>query len=367
MNLRRTSLGVALVLAGCSSVPSVQELQKLKPAAFSQLDAFPAECGPAVPPQRDFTSNTYYTDSSNSIIDPALKLTYKNSMKPFEDWGLAATKYADKYVTTGNVQAGKCAVALADLWASGDALLGQLRNTDSHSQVEFMQENTLAMITSTYLKVRGVATPNQNARISWWAQQVASRVTSYWSYSNNSYGQNGEGGIRRNNHLSWSAVGVFNAGVLAKDPKLVSWAQAAFNEQLSNTSKDGALLRELNRGKLSYHYTAFGITPLAYLGQASILVNQRWGDDPRLQKAMSFFAAATLNQDVIAKMVGVPQDDSLTTDGHPADDWVAFGLLDPTDPIRAQVAPVVTKLPDQWYLGGNTQLMIQAIKNQAVK
>lgn len=354
-----------LLIAACSTVPSLESLQKQKPPAFALPMQTPAGCKPVPSPQRDIQLNGFYQAGTSTVVDPARMAAWKAAIKPFDDWLGGAYRYADEYVGKGNAEAGRCAVAFLDVWARGDAMLGSLRADDQGRAKSFYtQQDYLTGATVVYMKVRPVATPEQEARILWWFSQLAARVEDFWRPGRNDFGQNSANGLYRNNHAAWTAVGVMNTGLFTGNPEAIRWARSIFNEQLATVDANGVLPREIIRKQLAYHYHAYALVPLTYMAVASRQLGEDWTMDPRLRRAQTLTARATLDQNVIAKYAGQPQREDVGNEDH---NWIWYGLLDDNDELRVMTRAVVTKIPTLMQLGGDSSLARRALLRKTAR
>src|SRR5271166_2544822 len=81
----------------------------LYPVALTDAQ-FICTAAPELP--RDFATNSYYTDSHHSVIDPALKKKYDDSVAGIVDFSSAVVKSADAFQTTGSRSAAQCVASL---------------------------------------------------------------------------------------------------------------------------------------------------------------------------------------------------------------------------------------------------------------
>ena len=79
------------LLSGCTSVPTLKEVQASKPAYFSvQVAATPDSCGKAPAAPVNLALDGFYSDSGKggaySKIDMKLFNAWKDAVKPLDDW-----------------------------------------------------------------------------------------------------------------------------------------------------------------------------------------------------------------------------------------------------------------------------------------
>ena len=340
------SATLSLMLTACVSSPSLNEIQATKPDVFkTEVSAIPKNCTLIPPKATSIVGTIYYkwtqADQSNSEIDPVLKAKNDVETQPFiwyvDKLNVASTAYIEN---KKNVKAGKCIVAYIDEWARTDALLGKMSETPNDIGMPMgrgFQKWLLSAIEADYIKVRDLATSDQDERIKWWMNQVAISVREFSDRSVNPM----------NNHYAWAGVAVFQAGIITDNKTNIEWGRKVFNNQMSDVSPDGSLPHEIARGKQALRYHNFGITPLIYMAQLSKMIGEDWTTNPNLQRFITFTTDVNLDPTILQKLTGktiVP--DSLYG-------WM--GLLPDNDPNRAKMAKY--GFPNVNYLGGNQTVM----------
>ncbi len=75
---------------------------------------------------KDLSANGYYTDVSNSIIDPIKLAQFNSDSKPFNDFLNNVSKLADLYIVKNDVASAQCAIVWLTKWAKDASLLGKI-------------------------------------------------------------------------------------------------------------------------------------------------------------------------------------------------------------------------------------------------
>jgi poly(beta-D-mannuronate) lyase len=380
------------LLSGCTSVPTLKEIEETKPAPFrAQVEPIPKSCGTIPEPKVNLTIDQYQHHAGasyrgalgkNSIVDPKIFQEWREQKKPLDDWGAKVGKAAHAYAANGDVESGKCAVAFIDEWARGNALLGELKSKDllgPGQQVEdryagmayWQLMSTVPQAATLYFRVKDVATPEQDARIKWWLAQLNKRLKYFWTTYDG-----------RNNHLAWTGVAVMQIGILTDSKEDIEYARKVFNEMLSSVKQDGISSIEIRRGHRSFFFHNFLVEAMTAMAQMSKLIGEDWWTNPKLQKMISTVAEAQVNPSAMAEFDKQSQS-SKKQDIYT--EWGWYGLLPDNDPRRIRFVqfmksgPVVanpwlgdssekkimlTKIPDCSQLGGNTEVFRDLIEKR---
>jgi len=221
--------------------------------------AFACPAAPQLP--RDFSTNSYYTDSHHSIVDPALKKKYEDSVAGIEDFSRAAVKAADAFQTTGSRAAAQCVASLLESAAKQKALAGTM---DGH-QAFYVQKWNLGSWAVAYLKVRGsgVVSDEQNKNITAWLKRLAESSRGYCEEKRS----HGTGNDAYNNHLYWAGFAVAAAAIANNDRGLFRWAVDAYKQGVHDIREDGTLPLEMDRGQMALHYHLFSLAALVMLAE----------------------------------------------------------------------------------------------------
>ena len=74
----------------------------------------------------DLTTNSFYSDSEGSIIDPVKRKAYQENSGPVKQLGEEAVDAADAFLTTWSRQAAECVLTLEKTAAQDRALTGKM-------------------------------------------------------------------------------------------------------------------------------------------------------------------------------------------------------------------------------------------------
>ena len=123
----------------------------------------------------------------------------------------------------------------------------------------YSQNWLLSAVAVAYLKVRGapVSTPEQNAAIQRWFDQLAHRVTDFFDAEAKRLGN-----AKENNHLYWAGLALTAEGIADNDPVAYRWGLASYQIGIDNIQPDGSLLAEMNRGQMAMHYHLYAVAAL---------------------------------------------------------------------------------------------------------
>jgi poly(beta-D-mannuronate) lyase len=245
--------------AGASHKPvTLQSPWDLHPVAITDA---PYTC-PSVPAlPHDFATNSYYTDSHHSIIDPTLKKKYEDSVEPVTDFSRAVVKAADAYQTTGSRTAAQCTASMLLNAAKQRVLTGKM---DGH-QAYYVQGWNLGSWAVAYLKIRGSGiVPSGDAEeIARWLKKLAGDNRRYYEEKRRHHGPSDA----HNNHLYWAGFAIAAAGIANNDQKLFDWAMDAYKEGVHDIGEDGTLPMEMDRGQMALHYHLYALAPLILLAE----------------------------------------------------------------------------------------------------
>lgn len=223
-------------------------------------------CPSPPPPPRDFATHSYYSDSHHSIIDPALKKSYDESVAGINEFSRAVVKAADSFQTTGSRAAAQCVASLLEGAAKQKSLAGAMQS----NQASYVQGWSLGSFAVAYLKVRnsGAISAGQTRVITKWLKKLANDNADYYeerrkrSQSNDAY----------NNHLYWAGFAIGAAAIASDDRGLFHWAVNAYKQGAHDIRDDGTLPLEMDRGQRAFHYHVYALAPLimiAELGEAN--------------------------------------------------------------------------------------------------
>lgn len=274
--MRKTACALALLL--CVPVPS----------------ALACPTPPAA--ERDLKANSFYTDSSGSIIDADKLARYKADAAPIDTYLRKVAQMASDY-QAGDEAAGRCAMTWLTNWAAGGALLGKALGG---SQAEFLRKWTLAGLTAAYLKVQPVATAAQRQQIAQWFPAIAEFGLAVFRDPRH----------KKNNHYYWVGLAVLGAGIAANDAKLIDSARAIYDQALTDIEDDGTLPLEMARASRALHYHNYALQPLVLMAEEARLLGEDWyaRRDQRLDLLARRIVAGLADPQAFASRTGKPQE-----------------------------------------------------------
>ena len=333
---------LAIALSACVSNPPndspqvpeissrLKEIQASKPSEFNTKVPLPLDCERVPEPVVNLTMYTMYVDAANSIIDQSKQNKATQATKPIDEWNDKLNANSFRYLKNPKrTTPGLCAVAYLDYWAQGDALLGTMGGDGLAAP--FYQKWELGAAAAVYFKVRSVATPEQDARIKWWLNQMSIPVKAYWNSRE-----------LRNNQIAATAAGIMQLGILTDNKENIDWARHVFEEQLNEVNAIGAFPLEIIRGKRSLHYQNFEMQFLVYMAQLSKMIGEDWFTNEKLQRAITFTINANLDPSIMQKLAGTKQEQLNNVE------WGWVGILPNDDPRRVKM--MASDKSHDWYI-----------------
>ena len=211
-------------------------------------------CPPPPAAVADITSNRFYTDKANSIVDQAAWDRRMASVKPLEDFRRDVTRFSSRGLA-GSKASSQCAGRWMAHWAAGGALLGRMSETQAHYERRW----ALTAIAMAYLMVKAEIPAEDRAVIERWLDRVADAVTTEPTLRS-----------RNPNNLTYWAGAALGA-VASATGHAGHWskARAIYRDALTHIQPDGSLPREVARGRMALHYHNFAIRPLVILAELS--------------------------------------------------------------------------------------------------
>jgi poly(beta-D-mannuronate) lyase len=254
-------VALVLLMPGVMASPGDGALRSpwdLHPVATTDA---PYACPDTAQLPRDFVTNSYYTDSHHSIIDPALKKRYEDSVAPIEDFSRAVVKAADTYQTKGSRAAAQCASTLLENAAKQKALSGQMGS----AQAYYVQGWNLGTWAVAYLKVRGSGgvSSEQSQEIAKWLKKLAQDNRGYYEERRHHSGAHDA----YNNHLYWAGFAISATAIASNDRGLFRWGMDAYRQGARDIGEDGTLPLEMDRGQMALHYHLYALAPLVMLAE----------------------------------------------------------------------------------------------------
>jgi poly(beta-D-mannuronate) lyase len=238
------------------------------PALRSPWDSYPVtandaaySCPEAQPLPRDFATNSYLIDPQHSIADPILQQEHQESVAGIDDFSRAVVRAADNFRTKGSRAAAECVVSLLEGAANQGALAGKMNG----HQAVYVQGSNLGAWAIAYLKVRGsgVASPEQNKKITAWLKKLARANRDYFNFRR-SRGRPNDGSSHM---LYWAGFAVAAAAVANDDQGLFRWAMDAYRQGVGDIREDGSLPMEMDRGQLSLNSHLRALAALVMLAE----------------------------------------------------------------------------------------------------
>ena len=251
------------MLSGLSGLLTAQPAPLRSPwdsQAVAAADV-PYRCPEAPSLPHDFATNSYYIDSHHSVIDPALKKKYEDSVAPIDGFSRSVVAAADAYRATGSRAAAACAANLLSQAAERKVLTGHM---EGH-QASYVQGWNLGAWAVAWLKVRasGVAGTAQENNIRAWLKKLAAGTRGYYEAKRRDRRPNDAD----NNHLYWAGFAIAAAGIAGDDRRLFDWGLAAYRQGIGDIRGDGTLPMEMARGQMALHYHLYALAPLVFLAE----------------------------------------------------------------------------------------------------
>jgi poly(beta-D-mannuronate) lyase len=206
----------------------------------------------------DLTTDSFYSDSKGSIIDPVKWKAYQESSGPVKKLGQDAVDAADAFQATGSRQAAECVLKLEKTAAVDQALTGKM----SSNQAYFVQGWVVGALGIALLKVRDsdVIDKADTKLLTDWMKTVSKQTMDYYNarLEKNPNGQN---------HVYWAGVQVGAIAIASNDRKLFDWALMAYRTGIKEISPEGTLSEEMRRGQRALHYHLYAASPLVYIAE----------------------------------------------------------------------------------------------------
>jgi poly(beta-D-mannuronate) lyase len=308
-----TFLSPAAIVAATTGVDaplrSPWDSEKIK------LTDVPYDCPQPVHLSPDLATNSFYSDSKHSVIDPERMKTYNATAGPYKELGNVAVSAADAYLQTGSRAAVECLVRHLDVAAKDGVFTGKMNS----NQAYYVQGWVIGAIAITFLKVResGLIEPEQRERILSWIQRVVRQTQDYYDTRRNKESD------AENNHLYWAGVEIAAAGIAADNRKLFDWGMDAYHSGIAKIQPDGTLPREMARGQRALHYHLFAASPLVYLAEfgEDNGLDLYAENDNALKRLVEVSTHGLIDNSLFVKQAGVVQD---TPSGNPTAEEIGW-------------------------------------------
>ncbi len=301
--------------------------------------AFAQTCAPVQKPAIDITSNRFYSDPANSIVDPKRLAQRKAAMQPLEDFRSDMTRYASR-VLAGQKQWATCLEAGLVQWAEAGALLGRLNEVQAHFERVWM----LSGLAMAYLIAREDITPARRSVIEGWLDRVGTETAKDLPARRKS----------GNNHLYWLGFALGASASATGNARLWAMATEIFRESVAHIEADGSLPKEMARAGMASHYHAFSVIPLVMLAELAARRGEDWYPQGQggLHRLARLVVTTGLEPQALAKRAGAQQKPVPRNNFG----WLAF--YDRRFPGRVKADKLLVG-EDIWlsFSGGNMSLL----------
>jgi len=236
-------------------------------AKDTKTDTSKFRCEKAPRPIKDLVLTRYYkeSDSTKSIVDPALYKKHQKQRAPLRSFENTLLRMTNRYVEGGmkREDVAECAINWLYQWAKKDALLGDTNKTGEH-----LQKWTLGVVANGYAQIMYSPSISVKQRkvIERWLKEYAYKVKSIYS-------QNTHLPSRNNNHLYWAAWSVGMSAAVLENKELYNWAIDRAVYGVNQIKSDGTLPLEMERGARALNYHVFAAHPLVMMAALSVVNN----------------------------------------------------------------------------------------------
>lgn len=295
------------------------EKPEFQPGPDSESFIFKNPCPDVPPVQRDLDVPLFYSDKSNSIINPELKARYDTSNRSIFVFKKGLSKIANAALYKRSDAAASCATRWLAVWSQREALLGKMANNSADKQTlmqgGFVRKWALASITLSYLKIRSFKSVQESAYnstildwISHLEQSVFNDVKNYGPTS------------AKNNHIYWAALARMLAGIALGNPQTVQWSVDIYRQAMDQIQENGTLPLELKRRSMALHYHYFAITPLLLIAKFAKAngIDLYRENEQRMNKLLNLLLPTLENPDTFSTISGFPVNHDL----HESYTWV---------------------------------------------
>ena len=303
-------------------------------------------CLPAPDPMRDIEIESYYTDRSYSVTDPARLERVKRQTRALSDFCWGTAKASDAWLARNPSVPGAahCALARLDRWASEGALLGQMTTADSQHQRKWL----LAGAALAYLKIQDAPglDPAACRRVRDWFVRLAEASTAYYT---------GWFHDKPNNHVYWLGLALGALAVIDNDRARLDQAIVYFDGAMRDLGADGTLPLEMQRKGRAFHYHVFSLIPLVMIAEIGA-VNGRdlyAGRDGALHRLAARVQAGLIDRRWFEEQTGAPQEWDETRDRSFGVAWSEPYYSRFPNPQLGELIAARRPIFHHW-LGGNT-------------
>lgn len=313
-----------------------------------------AECPDPPPPVRNIEIPRYYSDASNSVVDPTKLAASRAATAPLTAYVGFVTKQSDAAVLKsqlpGRLQGARCTLAWLSHWARGAAYLGRMADRQS----DYQRKWDLAGLATAYLKVKRHATDADRRAIEPWLDAMAVRARAFFD----------DRARQRNNHWYWLGLGLGATALATGSEKHWADARAIMSDAARDIARDGTLPLEMKRGARALHYHSFAVEPLVALAELARAKGEDFYALERgaLHRLVSFTARAIEAPQIGDRIAGVQQERPV----KPGAGWAyLYARRFPGTEAKAIAAVTALQKPGHRWLGGSTQALAKAIDAQS--
>jgi poly(beta-D-mannuronate) lyase len=343
---RRTALffGYAIILALTQICAAEKPMRSPWDMTKIKVTMVPYTCPEPTHLTPDLTTDSFYSDSKGSIIDPVKWKAYEESSGPVKKLGQNAVDAADAFQATGSKQAAQCVLKLEKTAALEQALTGKM----SSSQAYFVQGWVIGALGIALLKVRdsNVVDEADTKLLTDWMKAVSRQTMDFYD-DRLVKSPNG------NNHVYWAGVQVGAIAIAANDRKLFDWALMAFRNGIHQIAPEGTLAEEMRRGQRALHYHLYAASPLVYIAEFGEVngIDLYAEEDGALKRLVQLSIAGLEGSGYFDKATGIKQD---LPDGPPSAEAIGWAKVY----VHRFPDPAISKLLSQapalgyMYLGG---------------
>ena len=308
-------------------------------------------CPAAIHLSADLTTNSFYSDSKGSIIDPVKWKAYQESSGPVKQLGQDANDAADAFQTTGSKAAAECVLTLEKTAALDHALTGKM----SSNQAYFVQGWIVGALGIDLLKVRGsgVVSKADTKLLTDWMKTVSQQTMDFYNarLEKNPLGQN---------HFYWAGVQVGAIAIAANDRPLFDWAVKMYRTGTKEIAADGTMSEEMRRGQRALHYHLYAASPLVYIAEFGEVngIDLYSENNYALKRLVDLSIQGLEGSGFFDKATGIKQD---LPDGPPSAEAIGWAKVY----VHRFPDPAISKLISQapslgyLYLGGLPALGIR--------
>lgn len=225
--------------------------------------------------------------------NPRARAEHENAVRPLVQLTEQIARLSDRAAAGDNVAA-KCAVVALETWANDGGYLGEFTT----KQAIYQRGWDLVAITIVYLKVKHVASAEQQTKIESWLQQFADVVAKFYDDRNQ----------LRNNQYYWMGAGQALVAVATDSVKHWQLAKQTFDHAMAAINADGMLPLELQRGSRALFYHAYAAIPLVLMAELADTIGEDWYK-PKLHALIATtHKALGTSKPIFAGITGAKQD-----------------------------------------------------------